>query len=106
MKRVKKPDRPDASSPSRAQRIGSPSGVSRRSTAFIKTRVKAALLIIAGALLVFGFILDNYLRVLPLGAPLIDRFFSISQLHHESFVLLGLGFILGVALMYGLTDRD
>jgi len=63
------------------------------------------LLIIAGGLLVFGFMLDNYLAVLPYDVSVIDRFFSISQLHHESFMLLGFGFVLGVALMYGLTKR-
>jgi len=65
----------------------------------------AALLIIAGVLLVFGFMLDNYLAVLPYDVSVIDRFFSIGQLHHESFMLLGFGFVLGVALMYGLSRR-
>jgi len=65
----------------------------------------AFLLIVAGVLLVLGFILDNYLRVLPYDVPVIDRFFSVTQLHHESFMLLGFGFILGVTLMYGLTQR-
>jgi len=55
--------------------------------------------------LVFGFVLDNYLAVLPYDVSVIDRFFSVSQLHHESFMLLGVGFVLGVALMYGLTKR-
>lgn len=74
-------------------------------SALIETRMKAFLLIVAGVLLVFGFMLDNYLRVLPYDVSVIDRFFSVTQLHHESFMLLGFGFILGVALMYGLTRR-